>query len=819
MPDLSILTPDQLVALDIARDLVKAGVPVFVAPPCPMDCQVKGHSPGVDFHLPRQWDTSRPTMDVVDRWKPGWALAAVGGHAADFLDTDPRNGGIASALDLRDAGHFPRTFGQAATPSQGTHHLISPTGERKGSPIQGIDLQSGAPDGTGRGFVYIAPTVRVSKFGPRAGEMVEYRWIEPPDVETLAEFANSDDSTQGVIDRMQAQRAARNSPAPHVDGAGNGETREFTRAQAIEFCRPHIEALKAARPGSINDQLNITAKVMSHFGDAFWSYADAERSLMKALESTEYDGATWQADTTIRSAYGTRGGDWQAVLKTGTEVTTPEASAAIDQFTDARLADTVGDGLLRGAYCRTTALGWLRWDGRRWDPCEDGTVTEAVRQYALRRYMDALDAERRRMAEGQESDMSEVNGWRKVQSASRIKAVLSLAGNVNGVLRDAAEFDTDPDILNTPGGVWNLLTGEREPHSPDRCITKITAVDYVPGAAHPAWQQALAAVPESARGWLRLRLGQALTGHMTDDERMVLMTGEGSNGKTTIMNAVFQAMGGYAASVPNSLLITQAASGGPSPEKMTLQGVRLAYIEETPEGRHLDTQALKEVVGTPNITARQLYKGLVTFGVTHSLFINTNHPPRVAETDNGTWRRLCRIDFPYRFRPAHEPLEGPNDRHGTDGLKRELKTQAALEAVLAWLMEGVADWRDRGCTLAGEDPEEVQVATRTWRHQSDIVLRFMDECLEFDRDRFVPTTALYKAYTEWSRANGHRDTPSNLFLDRIKTHTGLPGFVTLSRTRVRGAEGLSMPSVAWLGGGELPVQATVLRGVKFPETR
>src|SRR5690606_10371764 len=63
------LTPEQLHALDIARELVKAGVPVFVAPPCPgANCDRRGHNSGrTEFHLPARWQTSTPNLDVVDR--------------------------------------------------------------------------------------------------------------------------------------------------------------------------------------------------------------------------------------------------------------------------------------------------------------------------------------------------------------------------------------------------------------------------------------------------------------------------------------------------------------------------------------------------------------------------------------------------------------------------------------------------------------------------------------------------------------------------------------------------------------------------------
>src|SRR5687767_1312124 len=164
-------TPDETVALEIARTLISVGVPIFAAPPCPEGCAIvnpktkERHRGGQGrYHLPPQWEKTYPSAVNLDKWQPGWALGAVGGHVVDFLDVDPRNGGDESLKQLRDLGQMPRVYAVATTPSGGIHYTISTTGERKYSGFMpGMDLQSGNPDGLGRGFVWIAPTVRASK--------------------------------------------------------------------------------------------------------------------------------------------------------------------------------------------------------------------------------------------------------------------------------------------------------------------------------------------------------------------------------------------------------------------------------------------------------------------------------------------------------------------------------------------------------------------------------------------------------------------------------------------------------------------------------
>jgi hypothetical protein len=158
--------------LEIARNLVRAGVPIFVAAPCPGDSCIRPGCKG-EFHIPQKWETSVPTLDVIDRWRDGWAICAVMGHAYDVLDIDPRNG-----ANPQECQQWMDFGGVALTPSGGVHLFTKPLGVGKaGNILPGVDLQGGKPDGSSRGFVYIAPTQRISKATDKLGP---YVWLTAP---------------------------------------------------------------------------------------------------------------------------------------------------------------------------------------------------------------------------------------------------------------------------------------------------------------------------------------------------------------------------------------------------------------------------------------------------------------------------------------------------------------------------------------------------------------------------------------------------------------------------------------------------------------
>lgn len=490
----------------------------------------------------------------------------------------------------------------------------------------------------------------------------------------------------------------------------------------------------------------------------------------------------------------------------------------VDYFTDAHLSAVLARELFADAYVFTKGLGWLRWSGKVWKPVEPESVTTAVSNWVKLRHSKASMKMRKASGKDEARAVAEVKGWFGYLSGGKIHSIMDLAKGI--VIADAADFDRHHDLLNTPAGVLDMRTGESLPHDPRLYLTKMTAVEYKPGAHDEAFKAALGAIPDGACDWMQVALGQGCTGHASD--RMMMLTGGGSNGKTVLMNAMYRALGGYAEAVPSVLLLSSHKSKGSAatPEKMTLRGVRFAYVEETPEGRHLDVNALKELVDTPVVKGRELYQSFVTFDATHTLVLNTNYPPVVNETDDGTWRRLLRVEFQHRYRclPDEKGEWLAGDRQGDAGIKRKLREKGAQEAALAWVVEGARRWYELGQTLAGTAwPDAVATATRTWRHKTDMILRFMEEIMEFDVDSWVPSVTLYRAFAAWAKERGYAQPPAqNTFNDRLLGHTALPGPVAITR-KEPDAPGLSLPS-EWLGDRPAGKRWTGVVGLRFADS-
>lgn len=147
--------------LECARELARAGMPIFVGTPLTKNHPRRTGPKPRYFREPDRWQTTEPDPAVVDRWEPGMLLAAVTGVLLDVVDTDPRDGGAASRESI--AAYMPAALAVAATPRGGFHELIPRThvAKRSGTaaPLPGLDLLAGDDWGNGRAYIRLAPTV------------------------------------------------------------------------------------------------------------------------------------------------------------------------------------------------------------------------------------------------------------------------------------------------------------------------------------------------------------------------------------------------------------------------------------------------------------------------------------------------------------------------------------------------------------------------------------------------------------------------------------------------------------------------------------
>jgi phage/plasmid-associated DNA primase len=154
--------------------------------------------------------------------------------------------------------------------------------------------------------------------------------------------------------------------------------------------------------------------------------------------------------------------------------------------------------------------------------------------------------------------------------------------------------------------------------------------------------------------------------------------------------------------------------------------------EELTEGKSININALKQIVGVGTITARFIRQDNFTFQASHTLLATTNYIPIVNETDWGTWRRFALLRFPYTFRkPEQELRPGTNDRRGDSTLKSRIRRNESdqHDAIVTWAVEGSIRYHADVAT-ALKPTERIEADTLAWRIEADRILGVLERAAD-----------------------------------------------------------------------------------------
>jgi hypothetical protein len=237
-------------------------------------------------------------------------------------------------------------------------------------------------------------------------------------------------------------------------------------------------------------------------------------------------------------------------------------------FTDEALA-------LRFAECHADDLRyvaawsrWLSWEGH---------------PMAVRRYTSCISMK----PQGLPSrciGVQQANIAAALASAKTVAAIERLAKSDRRLAATVSQWDADPWLLNTPGGVVDLRTGAATRHSPDLFMTRTTAVAPAPGCPNfLAFLKRAMAGDDDLVAFLQRVFGYALTGS-TREHALLFCYGTGANGKSVLLSTVAGIMGDYHRIAPIETFTASTSERHPT-DLAGLRGARLVTAIETEEGR------------------------------------------------------------------------------------------------------------------------------------------------------------------------------------------------------------------------------------------
>lgn len=404
-------------------------------------------------------------------------------------------------------------------------------------------------------------------------------------------------------------------------------------------------------------------------------------------------------------------------------------------------------------YCHPERQ-WYVWDGTKWHADDRGAVPRWAKATVLTIFDEAKGAE-------SSADQQRISQWAVAsQSARHVRDMMHLAQSEEGVPVVVEEFDTDPWVLNCPNGTVDLKTGTLRPHRREDLLVRTCPVEFDPDARCPEFEKFLARVfavrPEDPGdpgdadliGFVRRLFGYCLTGDVSA-QILPIFWGSGANGKSALLKVVRDVMGKkYSGKAPRGLLMIRKTEQHPA-ELMTLRGTRLMVASETGQDGRLNEELIKDLT-SEDVRARGMRENFGEgFDPTAKLLLCTNHPPRIPEGGDATWRRLALVPFRTKFwNPDRDPP-------GPDHLRQDKELPARLRAehrgILAYLVRGCLEWRREGLRV----PEAVSEQTREYRADEDWVARFLaDCCVISNAGGNTLLKDVYARYVGWAEGNG-----------------------------------------------------------------
>jgi putative DNA primase/helicase len=362
---------------------------------------------------------------------------------------------------------------------------------------------------------------------------------------------------------------------------------------------------------------------------------------------------------------------------------------------------------------------WLHWDGSCWQ-----------RDKVLRTFNQARTICRA------ESLMCNYPS-KAVASARTVAAVERLARCDERLAATSDQWDADPWLLNTPGGIVDLRTGDLLPARREDYCTRIAAV--TPGGECPLWLGFLDRIfagDADLIAFMQRMCGYGLTGDVSE-HALFFGHGSGANGKGRYVAAISGIMGSYATTAPMEVFIDSKTDRHPT-ELAGLMGARLVTAQETEKGRRWAETRIKTMTGGDKISARFMRQDFFEFTPQFKLLIMGNHRPGLRGVDESIRRRMNLIPFTVTI---------PEDDRDPD-LDKKLRAQ--WPGILAWMITGCLKWQEDGLRT----PEAVTKATDAYLRSEDAIATWMEECCTTGPNESSASSALFMSWKTWADRAG-----------------------------------------------------------------
>ena len=415
---------------------------------------------------------------------------------------------------------------------------------------------------------------------------------------------------------------------------------------------------------------------------------------------------------------------------------------------------------------------WYKYDKKmhRWVKSREGlSLRRALSDEICRKFIDRAQyyntltstLERHKFSQN-EIDGFKLTNEKKSSDAQKIALKLKNASYKDSIMKECKclfveekfeeILDSRSHLIGFDNGVYDLKMHIFRDGMPDDYISHSTNKNYVP------YNILCPEIEEINDFFSKLFTNESLKNYVLDilaciidgsiaQERFYIFTGEGSNGKSRLLDLIQKTVGDYYSTLPISLLTQKrAAANSAQGEIERTKGRRFAVLSEPNENDKINIGYMKELSGNDRILTRGLYKDPYEFKPQFKMILACNELPEIPSDDGGTWRRIRVIEFSSKF------CENPTKKNEfLMDLELSEKFERYSEIFLSMLIERHKNINPNKIN----EPRDVLNATQKYKNNNDVIGQYAKEKLILDENskERITLTEIYSDFRVWCANN------------------------------------------------------------------
>ena len=411
---------------------------------------------------------------------------------------------------------------------------------------------------------------------------------------------------------------------------------------------------------------------------------------------------------------------------------------------------------------------WYEFQGHKWVGIEEGyTLSEKISSEVSQEFlkMNTIYTAKAAETKGDTDELIKM-GRRLIDIFQKLKdirfkeSVMKACSYKFYDKKFVEKLDNNIYLLGFNNGVYDFKTRCFRDGMPDDNISLSVGYDYKTYTMSAPIVQDICRYFETIqqtqemRDYLLKLISTYLIGS-AKDQKFIIWTGSGSNGKSLTVELIKHALGEYYGTM-SSAVITQKKKGASnaSPEMANKVGKRFVVIQEPEHNDTVYVGQMKELTGCDTIEARALFCDPFMFKPQFKLVLTCNRLPIIPSTDQGTWRRVRVTNFGSEFVDGKPKTKYQFKKDNTLAEKFEEWKQPFI-----WYLINIIYPKYESEGLI--EPAEVTAHTLKYKKDSDVYLEFILENTQpCDENECEQIAALYDTFKTWYRSGYTSSLPS-----------------------------------------------------------